>query len=804
MPPGDLDTRAGSEFYTSLHEVQDMLKKMNRRSVAPDLCPHRYWDLLEPHLSCALMQSYNTCMDQGVTPISWSGSLIVPICKPKKSGTLMASHRPVQLMLMEAKLFSKLLLRNLATHVSISWLQFARQGVSPPILASQQFVAHTRDHHLSGAMIFVDISAAYDDISHQLLLGPDTPSAADSDIIYSGFRNAGFDHASASATQQYLIEYPHHILNERVPPQLLKVLKHWIVSPWFQLPQTHTHGENLQADQPVLKATKGIRQGDCLSTFLFCLFFDFALNVIHRFVCDNTAAIDFTRGVDAGDQPSMCTPLGELPGHDALTLIAYADDLLIPVANEDPHVLVRQLQRLLQCLSDTFQRYQLRLNCGPQKTEMCLHLASREAKSIMQFLRNQGTDLACTSEIPETATQTTRTSPHIAFNKGIVRIVSSYNYLGRWSSMCVSPQQDMAVQRAKAIDSFHKHQAVLTSRRYSLSTRLFLFKSLVRCHLLQNVASYCSWPKKSVSALNGTYILLLKRIVFLEHDEGFYHVSDEELLLYLGEPTLEQLCDLRIATALPKTCASPNTQIRAALSGTTKSSVWTSWLAVLQRMLTRSPGALGTLPPPTTHTFQVWLSMMVIAGHNWKALAQASTGCGTKPLVDLRKVYTLHSDQVQERANPIPRAVDIEMDAPVEEDEVTAEAGQLVPCPYCDRFFMPGRGLLAHKMKTHKVIPPLSLRTRSTNCLACGSQLGTRSRLLDHLRRKLSCALWTLDAVEPMTEAEYYASVSKLNAVDHLLDRDLPRTGPIPMIDGKFSSQCVAPLDPFCDSELIP
>eukprot|EP00971_Amphidinium_carterae_P351589 6492178-Amphidinium_carterae.1 len=204
LPPVTSEPGAGQGLHTTVNEIKDFMRKMNKRSVAPDLCPHRYWDLLEPHFSLALTRAFNTCLDRGTTPISWSGSLIVPICKPKKSATLMASHRPIQLMLMEAKLFSRLVLRNLSEHVSISWLQFARCGVFPPILASQQFVSHTRDHHLSGAMIFVDISAAYDDISHQLLLGQDSRddfSGAQGDIIYTGLRHAGMSHIDASSSQ---------------------------------------------------------------------------------------------------------------------------------------------------------------------------------------------------------------------------------------------------------------------------------------------------------------------------------------------------------------------------------------------------------------------------------------------------------------------------------------------------------------------------------------------------------------------------------------------------------------------------
>eukprot|EP00971_Amphidinium_carterae_P066482 1316618-Amphidinium_carterae.1 len=141
--------------------------------------------------------------------------------------------------------------------------------------------------------------------------------------------------------------------------------------------------------------------------------------------------------------------------------------------------------------------------------------------------------------------------------------------------------------------------------------------------------------------------------------------------------------------------------------------------------------------------------------------------------------------------------LDVELAEQVEEER----QAEWVSCPYCDKQCRPGRGLLAHKLKHHKIVPPMSLRTRSTSCVVCGSQLGTRARLLDHLRKKLSCLLWTLANVNPMTLDEYYTTVGQLNGVNNLLDRVLPKTGPIPVVERQFVSQAVAPLDPFSDDE---
>eukprot|EP00971_Amphidinium_carterae_P336172 6472382-Amphidinium_carterae.1 len=162
----------------------------------------------------------------------------------------------------------------------------------------------------------------------------------------------------------------------------------------------------------------------------------------------------------------MCTILGE--GHNGhhphvLSLLAYADDILVPVASARPADLVKQLQQLMSCLWRTFTKYQLRLNCGPRKTEVCLHLESRSAKPILQFLRLE-TEEKMDPSLRTDPSSKAQTQIHIPFDQGWVRTVTSYHYLGRWASTNTNPSQDFAVQRACAVNAFHQHQRVLTSK----------------------------------------------------------------------------------------------------------------------------------------------------------------------------------------------------------------------------------------------------------------------------------------------------------------------------------------------------
>eukprot|EP00971_Amphidinium_carterae_P177961 3529431-Amphidinium_carterae.1 len=66
----------------------------------------------------------------------------------------------------------------------------------------------------------------------------------------------------------------------------------------------------------------------------------------------------------------------------------------------------------------------------------------------------------------------------------------------------------------------------------------------------------------------------------------------------------------------------------------------------------------------------------------------------------------------------------------------------------------------------------------------------------------MSCALWTLHHSEPMSWTEYQESVRHLNEVDELQQRVLPKTGPIPLVQGRYESQSVIPVNPFNEFEM--
>eukprot|EP00971_Amphidinium_carterae_P345967 6487180-Amphidinium_carterae.1 len=414
-----------------------------------------------------------------------------------------------------------------------------------------------------------------------------------------------------------------------------------------------------------------------------------------------------------------------------------------------------------------------------------MRLTTKLAKPIMQHLRHRPLDPGGPiDEEVDTAGCTADAHPSIFVNGQRIRIVKEYQYLGRWTGAHASPVHDVAVRKACATSAFRTHRRVLTSSKYTLATRIYLYKALVRCHLLQNVMTYSRLSTRLRDSLAHTYVSLLKKTVMLKAADQILPIRDEDLLNYIGEPAWEKLVQYRIATFLHKVCSSANSQVRAALAATGPSSLWTEWLPVLRELHSACPG-LQALPFPSTHTVVTWLAFIVPAGSEWSKLARSTLLGAHKPAIDLSRNVTVHAANVV-RTDPVP----IPQEDGVEDGEVPAgpqhpdEEQGTIPCPLCDRFFKATKGLIVHKIRQHGVVPPLALRVRSTTCTACGAEHGTRARLLDHMRRKLSCALHTMYTIEPMSLEEYLSSVNDLNAEDNLMSRQLPSTGPIPLIGG--------------------
>eukprot|EP00971_Amphidinium_carterae_P088036 1741713-Amphidinium_carterae.1 len=75
-------------------------------------------------------------------------------------------------MLTEAKVFSRLLLNSIAACLATSWRQYAQgAGAAAALTVCHQVTALAQSEGNSVALVFLDVAAAFDEVSHQLLFG---------------------------------------------------------------------------------------------------------------------------------------------------------------------------------------------------------------------------------------------------------------------------------------------------------------------------------------------------------------------------------------------------------------------------------------------------------------------------------------------------------------------------------------------------------------------------------------------------------------------------------------------------------
>eukprot|EP00971_Amphidinium_carterae_P160085 3173444-Amphidinium_carterae.1 len=125
-----------------------------------------------------------------------------------------------------------------------------------------------------------------------------------------------------------------------------------------------------------------------------------------------------------------------------------------------------------------------------------------------------------------------------------------------------------------------------------------------------------------------------------------------------------------------------------------------------------------------------------------------------KPHQDLHKCYKVTTSTLPGHLALLDHG-EADLAADIRDDDILAPDEHAHACPVCQKTFTTHASLCTHKMRAHDLIPPLSLRVKGTSCICCGSQLGTRVRLLNHLQERTSCGLYVISNVEPMDLDEY-------------------------------------------------
>eukprot|EP00971_Amphidinium_carterae_P334151 6469244-Amphidinium_carterae.1 len=248
----------------------------------------------------------------------------------------------------------------------------------------------------------------------------------------------------------------------------------------------------------------------------------------------------------------------------------------------------------------------------------------------------------------------------------------------------------------------------------------------------------------------------------------------------MGQPDLHQLIRYHRLNFLRRVLVADNRLVRACSAVFCRGSLWNLWLADLKHV--HEHGVLPSLPTPSPQCIPIWCQSVILLEGKWKSELKRVLLPLTRPSpCAVRRLATGKDTLI------VVEAVAEHPDAHIEQ-----QPPQDLPfkCPECDRCFATNRAVATHKRQAHALFHPTSLRVTTTHCPICLSHLGTRARVLLHLRQRLECSLQLVHLYPSLPVEAFTQQLHSLNSVNTFHTRThIPRRGRIPTIAGRPRSQ---------------
>eukprot|EP00971_Amphidinium_carterae_P180966 3590313-Amphidinium_carterae.1 len=689
---------------------------MHPRKAAPDLVPAETWKFVSHLVAEPLAHLFTDFCRRRCVPLAYAGSKVVAVYKRKGCPHSAASFRPISLMKVEAKLFSRLILEQLAKTLSHHAGQFGsglNAGTGLPQLVVRQLAAIAHDRNLAHATLFVDIKAAFDRVLRPLLWG-----CGASDQDGTGLLQEGYNAPQCDLIARFLVEHPSILSLCGVPASILSVLRSWGQSTWFTTSSTHTDG--VDASRTLL----GVRQGDNVSAIMFDLFYGHILERLHR--CLREAGLLIELACPVGRSYSLEPRAEQSLRAVHIGPIAYRDDLSLGVWGDSNTVLINKIVRVAEIVERVHSEFHLEVNFSASKTETTVALCAPDSKAVWQGMRLVGR--ARKLRQPAIAVSDTVT----------LAVAGSYAHLGclHCQDLSLRGEAHQMLNRARAALSEKKR--ALTNQRISIASRarLAIYNVYVRCHFLQNIAVIQLFPKALMQKLEAEYLrgirICTDQVVKFAGD---VKLSTEAMLGKFGVPPLSALMERRSLSFFLKLATVDNIFVRSTVAGSFSSrSSWQRTFAALNSLKECQSIELRDLPPADENSVYAWATFAVNHRERWCAMAKnhkqrkpwntdagwhgvlrpgservsASQEDNAEDQIDLDAALLREDALVPSSLQSTPIA-EITHSAIDEAEDPAAQAPEEDPlqCPHCNFRGKNNSGLQAHLRRSHKIFDPL-------------------------------------------------------------------------------------------------
>lgn len=158
-------------------EVEDVIKQLkNNKAPGADCVTGEVLKCTAPSVSQPLMFLFNKCLEEGYFPDILKTSSVIPVFKSGDEADI-NNYRPISLISTISKIFEKLIRQRLYTYLDTHKLLSARQYGFRSGISTQDALLHltsniysAMDSSKKSLSVFIDLSKAFDTVSHTLLL----------------------------------------------------------------------------------------------------------------------------------------------------------------------------------------------------------------------------------------------------------------------------------------------------------------------------------------------------------------------------------------------------------------------------------------------------------------------------------------------------------------------------------------------------------------------------------------------------------------------------------------------------------
>eukprot|EP00971_Amphidinium_carterae_P330714 6463879-Amphidinium_carterae.4 len=338
-------------------EVLKALKFFKVGKAVPDDVTVEVLRAVAPDAAGPIAAAFNAMLVSGKIPWNLNGGYVASVPKTVPPSTCVTGYRGILVLPIFLKLLERCVLWRIQGQASVSDLQFGNVGTAFPSWMLDRHTEALRSEKISHAVIFVDVTAAFDAVVREWL-------TADIECL------AHLPGLPVDVKRNLILDIRHYggILERLgVEPYLVDIVRAFHTDTWLSVSRNGVRDD-------LLHSKMGERQGGVISPTLF----DYALDVVLAKI--KSALLD--EGVIAQGE-GFVNDSGI--GQDGA--IAFKDDCFLVISHRSPVQLVALVKKAAEVVYNTMQSFGLRVNMKPQKTVCLLRLFSDEGRRVAAGLR---------------------------------------------------------------------------------------------------------------------------------------------------------------------------------------------------------------------------------------------------------------------------------------------------------------------------------------------------------------------------------------------------------------------------------